>query len=68
MTKAKRLVDREIRFMTPRNCRLNFREALNIDFSGLVESKTSEFFKNSEVLRLTPRARLLANQVFMRFV
>jgi oxygen-independent coproporphyrinogen-3 oxidase len=35
---------------------------------GLVESKTSEFFKNSEVLRLTPRARLLGNQVFMRFV
>ncbi len=35
---------------------------------GLIESKTSEFFKNSEVLRLTPRARLLANQVFMRFV
>ncbi len=35
---------------------------------GLVESKTSEFFKNSEVLRLTPRTRLLANQVFMRFV
>jgi oxygen-independent coproporphyrinogen-3 oxidase len=35
---------------------------------GLVENKTSEFFKNSEVLRLTPRARLLGNQVFMRFV
>ena len=35
---------------------------------GLVESKTSEFFKNSEVLRLTPRGRLLGNQVFMRFV
>jgi len=35
---------------------------------GLLESKTSEFSKNSEVLRLTPRARLLGNQVFMRFV
>jgi len=35
---------------------------------GLVESKTSEFLENSEVLRITPRARLLANQVFMRFV
>ena len=34
----------------------------------LVESKTSEFLKNSEVLRLTPRARLLGNQVFLRFV
>ena len=35
---------------------------------GLIESKTSEFPKNSEVLRLTPRGRLLGNQVFMRFV
>jgi len=35
---------------------------------GLIESKTSEFFKNSEVLRLTKRGRLLGNQVFMRFV
>ncbi|WKZ48129.1 MAG: radical SAM family heme chaperone HemW [Anaerolineales bacterium] len=35
---------------------------------GLLESKTSEFSKNSEVLRLTPRACLLGNQVFMRFV
>jgi len=35
---------------------------------GLVESKTSEFFENSEVLRLTKRGRLLGNQVFMRFV
>ncbi|MCC6500117.1 MAG: radical SAM family heme chaperone HemW [Anaerolineales bacterium] len=35
---------------------------------GLLESKTSEFLKNSEVLRLTPRARLLGNQAFMRFV
>jgi oxygen-independent coproporphyrinogen III oxidase len=35
---------------------------------GLVESKTSEFFKNSEVLTLTQRGRLLGNQVFMRFV
>ncbi len=35
---------------------------------GLVESKTSEFSKNSEVLRLTKRGRLLGNQVFMRFV
>jgi oxygen-independent coproporphyrinogen-3 oxidase len=35
---------------------------------GLIESKTSEFFENSEVLRLTQRGRLLGNQVFMRFV
>ena len=35
---------------------------------GLIESKTSEFLKNSEVLRLTQRGRLLGNQVFMRFV
>jgi oxygen-independent coproporphyrinogen-3 oxidase len=35
---------------------------------GLLESKTSEFSKNSEVLRLTQRGRLLGNQVFMRFV
>jgi len=35
---------------------------------GLLESKTSEFSKNSEVLRLTKRGRLLGNQVFMRFV
>jgi oxygen-independent coproporphyrinogen-3 oxidase len=40
-------------------------ELLNM---GLIESKTSEFLKNSEVLRLTPRGRLLGNQVFMRFV
>jgi len=36
--------------------------------TGLIESKTSEFLKNSEVLRLTWRGRLLGNQVFMRFV
>jgi len=35
---------------------------------GLIETRTSEFFKNSEVLRLTNRGRLLGNQVFMRFV
>ena len=35
---------------------------------GLIESKTSEFSKNSEVLRLTKRGRLLGNQVFMQFV
>lgn len=35
---------------------------------GLIENKTSEFSKNSEVLRLTKRGRLLGNQVFMRFV
>jgi len=35
---------------------------------GLVEGKTSGFSKNSEVLRLTKRGRLLGNQVFMRFV
>lgn len=34
----------------------------------LVEKQTSEFSKNSEVLRLTKRGRLLGNQVFMRFV
>ena len=34
----------------------------------LVESKTSGSFKNSEVLTLTQRGRLLGNQVFMRFV
>jgi oxygen-independent coproporphyrinogen-3 oxidase len=34
----------------------------------LVESKTSGVFKNSEVLTLTQRGRLLGNQVFMRFV
>ncbi len=36
--------------------------------NGLLECKTSEFFKNSEVYRLTKRGRLLGNQVFMRFV
>jgi len=35
---------------------------------GLLESKTSEFSENSEVLRLTIRGRLLGNQVFIRFV
>jgi len=35
---------------------------------GLIEKQTSEFFKNSEVLRLTKHGRLLGNQVFMRFV
>src|SRR5258706_9650964 len=40
-------------------------ELLNL---GLIESKTSKFSKNSEVLRLTKRGRLLGNQVFMRFV
>jgi hypothetical protein len=36
---------------------------------GLVERKTSDLSKkNSEVLRLTKRGRLLGNQVFMRFV
>ena len=37
---------------------------------GLLEwhEQTSEFLKNSEVLRLTQRGRLLGNQVFMRFV
>ncbi len=34
----------------------------------LVEMQTSEVLETSEVLRLTNRARLLANQVFMRFV
>jgi oxygen-independent coproporphyrinogen-3 oxidase len=40
-------------------------ELLNL---GLIENKTSEFSKNSEVFRLTKRGRLLGNQVFMRFV
>jgi oxygen-independent coproporphyrinogen III oxidase len=35
---------------------------------GLLENETSEFSKNSEVLKLTKRGRLLGNQVFMRFV
>ncbi|MBI5838745.1 MAG: radical SAM family heme chaperone HemW [Chloroflexi bacterium] len=36
---------------------------------GLLEYKqTSEFLKNSEVLRLTKRGRLLGNQVFMQFI
>ena len=35
---------------------------------GLIETQTSEFLKNSEVLRLTQRGRLLGNQVFIRFV
>lgn len=38
---------------------------------GLLEwasGETSEVSETSEVLRLTPRARLLGNQVFMRFV
>lgn len=35
---------------------------------GLLEKQTSEFLKNPEILRLTPRGRLLGNQVFMRFV
>jgi oxygen-independent coproporphyrinogen-3 oxidase len=35
---------------------------------GLLEKQTSEFTENSEVLRHTPRGRLLGNQVFMRFV
>jgi oxygen-independent coproporphyrinogen-3 oxidase len=40
-------------------------ELLKLD---LIEKQTSEFSKNSEVLRLTQRGRLLGNQVFMRFV
>ena len=35
---------------------------------GLIENEISEFSKNSEILRLTKRGRLLGNQVFMRFV
>ncbi len=35
---------------------------------GLLEKKTSEFSKNSEVYRLTKRGRLLGNQVFVKFV
>jgi len=35
---------------------------------GLLKKKTSEGSKTSEILRLTPRGRLLGNQVFMRFV
>ena len=40
-------------------------ELLNL---GLLEWEISEFSKNSEVLRLAKRGRLLGNQVFMRFV
>ena len=40
-------------------------ELLNL---GLLEKQISEFSNNSEVLRLTKRARLLGNQVFMQFV
>ena len=36
--------------------------------NGLLEVKTSEVFKTSEVYRLTKRGGLLGNQVFMRFV
>jgi oxygen-independent coproporphyrinogen-3 oxidase len=36
--------------------------------NGLLESKTSEDSKTSEVYRLTKRGRLLGNQVFLRFV
>ena len=36
--------------------------------NGLLEIKTSEALKTSEVYRLTKRGRLLGNQVFMRFV
>jgi oxygen-independent coproporphyrinogen-3 oxidase len=36
--------------------------------NGLLECKTSEVLKTSEVYRLTKRGRLLGNQVFMRFV
>lgn len=35
---------------------------------GLLECKTSEFFENSEVYRLTKRGRLLGNQAFMQFL
>ena len=35
---------------------------------GLIENEISEFSKNSEILRLTKRGRLLGNQVFIRFV
>ncbi len=35
---------------------------------GLLECKTSEVLKTSEVYRLTKRGRLLGNQVFVRFV
>ncbi len=36
--------------------------------AGLLERKTSEVLKPSEVYRLTRRGRLLGNQVFLRFV
>lgn len=36
--------------------------------AGLLERKTSEALKTSEVYRLTRRGRLLGNQVFLRFV
>ena len=36
--------------------------------NGLLEIKTSEVLKTSEVYRLTKRGRLLGNQVFVKFV
>jgi oxygen-independent coproporphyrinogen III oxidase len=57
----------ELRFGTP--MQEVFGEEINELLKlGLIESKNSEFFKNSEFLKLTKRGRLLGNQVFMRFV
>jgi oxygen-independent coproporphyrinogen-3 oxidase len=43
-------------------------ELLGLGLLEWAKSKTSEVSETSEVLRLTKRARLLGNQVFLRFV
>lgn len=43
-------------------------ELIGLGLLEWADKKTSEVLETSEVLRLTPRARLLGNQVFLRFV
>ncbi|MBC8336378.1 MAG: radical SAM family heme chaperone HemW [Anaerolineales bacterium] len=43
-------------------------ELIGLGLLEWADKKTSEVSKTSEVLRLTPRGRLLGNQVFLRFV
>lgn len=43
-------------------------ELIELGLLEWVNKKTSEVLETSEVLRLTPRARILGNQVFLRFV
>lgn len=43
-------------------------ELIELNLLEWVNKKTSEVLETSEVLRLTPRARILGNQVFLRFV